>query len=167
VRRLFTSAMVIAALVSSAANASAQQYKLGAYGGVSTGVEGGGTGSFGVRRARTALRLGGDATVDEFPNDIFGVYGVIEMEPKASFGAEARYMRLLSPLNVVHVGGIGVFAPSTLFGANAGFDHRFAFGKSVALEVGPTFQVFFIGGDLPDNSVIFQGLLQIGLHANL
>jgi len=150
-----------------AASASAQEYKVGAYAGLSTGVEGGGTGSFGVRRARTALRFGGDASVDEFPKDIFGVYGVVEVEPHASFGAEARYMHLLTPLNVLHIGGIGVLAPSTLFGANAGFDHRFALGKSVALEVGPTFQVFFLGGDLPDNSVIFEGLLQVGIHANL
>jgi hypothetical protein len=167
VKRPLVGAALGALIALSSTNASAQQYKLGAYGGVSTGVEGGGAGAFGVRRARTTLRLGGDASVDEFPNDIFGVYGIIEVEPHASFGAEARYMRLLSPLNVVHVGGIGILAPSTLFGANAGFDHRFALGKSVALEVGPTFQVFFIGGDLPDNSVIFQGLLQIGIHANL
>jgi hypothetical protein len=167
VRRFLSCAILAAAMISSAENASAQEYKIGAYGGVSTGVEGGGTGSFGVRRARTTLRLGGDASIDEFPKDIFGVYGIVEVEPHASFGAEARYMRLLSPLNVVHVGGIGIFAPSTLFGANAGFDHRFAIGKSLALEVGPTVQVFFIGGDLPDNSVIFQGLLQIGIHANL
>jgi hypothetical protein len=166
VKRLVAAALG-ALLAFSTARASAQEYKLGAYGGVYTGVEGGGAGAFGVRRARTTLRLGGDASVDEFPNDIFGVYGIVEVEPHASFGAEARYMRLISPLNVVHVGGIGIFAPSTLFGANAGFDHRFALGKSVALEVGPTIQVFFIGGDLPDNSVIFQGLLQIGIHANL
>ena len=166
-RRFLFGAALGALVILSAATASAQEYKLGAYGGASTGIEGGGAGAFGVRRARTTLRLGGDAAVDEFPNDIFGVYGIIEIEPHASFGAEGRYMRLISPLNVVHVGAIGIFAPSTLFGANAGFDHRFALGKSIALEVGPTFQVFFIGGDLPDNSVIFQGLLQVGIHANL
>ncbi|MEO8877195.1 MAG: hypothetical protein ABI461_16495 [Polyangiaceae bacterium] len=165
-KRLFGAALFAIAVLATS-SASAQQYKLGAYGGLSSGVEGGGAGSFGLRRARTTLRLGGDASVDEFPNDIFGLYAVIEVEPHASFGAEARYLRLLTPLNVVHVGGIGVFAPSTLFGANAGFDHRFALGKSLALEVGPTFQVFFIGGDLPDNAVIFQGLLQVGIHANL
>lgn len=150
-----------------ATTASAQQYKLSAYGGLSTGVEGGGSGSFGLRRARTMLRLGGDAAVDEFPSEIVGLYAVAEIEPHASFGAEARYMHMLGISNVVHVGAIGLLAPYTLFGGNAGFAHRFNFSKSIALEAGPTFQVFFIGSDLPDNSVIWQGLLQVGIHANL
>ncbi len=147
--------------------ASAQQYKVSAYAGLSSGVEGGSTSDFGIRRARTMIRLGADASVDEFPKQIFGLYGVVELEPHASFGGEARFMQMLGTSNLVHVGGIALLAPSTLFGANAGFAHRFAFSKSVALEAGPTFQVFFIGGDLPDNAVLWQGLLQVGIHANL
>lgn len=148
-------------------NASAQQYKLGAYAGLSSGVEGGSNGSFGLRRARTMLRLGGDAHVDEFPSEIIGIYGVAEVEPHASVGLEGRYMHMLGESNVVHIGGIGLLAPYTLFGANAGFAHRFNFSKSIGLEVGPAFQVFFIGSDLPDNEVVWQGLLQVGIHANL
>ncbi|HEX7664931.1 MAG TPA: hypothetical protein VF407_10480 [Polyangiaceae bacterium] len=158
--------MALAATLA-AQTASAQQYKVSAYAGLSSGVEGGGTSDFGIRRARTMVRLGADASVDEFPKEIFGLYGVAEVEPHASFGGEARFMHMLGTSNLVHIGGIGLLAPSTLFGANAGFAHRFNFSKSVALEAGPAFQVFFIGSDLPDNAVIWQGLLQVGIHANL
>ena len=59
--------MIAATLIAfSTASASAQEYKLGAYGGVYTGVEGGGAGAFGVRRARTTFAAPeGDASIDE------------------------------------------------------------------------------------------------------
>jgi len=151
--------------VAIAPRADAQQYIAGAAAEVGSGIAGGAHGQ--MMRARTRLRLGGDLRVDEDPEDIYGAALLAEVEPRASIGADVRYMRAVGRRFVLHVGGLGYFAPATLFGGAAGVEVRVPLGASSALTFGPEASFFFLGSDLPDGTVFWQGLLQAGIHVDL
>ncbi len=152
------------ALVTCAAPAAnAQEAVIAAAADVMSGVEGGGVGhAAGVRRMRTTLRLGAEGYVDEFPHDVLGLAAIIELEPTASIGADLRYIRLLGESFAFHVGAIGIIAPTHMIGASFGVAYRLAIGESFKLNLGPTGNVYFLGADLPDDRVLWQGMVQVG-----
>lgn len=166
-RAAWTAALLGAVLLA-ASPARAQQYVVGGAAEVMTGVEGG-VGPFKLvpQRARTTLRLGADLFVDERPKDIFSAAVLLEIEPKASAGADLRYSRLLGQHLTAGVGAIGIFLPSTLVGGSFDVQARFRLGPNLQLTAGPMINVFVVGADLPADSVVWQGLLRIGIHANL
>jgi hypothetical protein len=135
---------------------------------ISSGVEGGGKGhAAGVGRARTTLRFGGEVGLGETLGPAIGAGLVLELEPRASVGADLSYVHLFSDRFALNIGGIAVLWPSTLYGATAGAELRFPIHRRISLTVGPSFQAFFAGDDLPDNNVIWQGLVHVGIHFHL
>ena len=150
-----------------APRAHAQQYILGGSAGLATGIAGGGGENSVLERARTRIRLAVDLRVDEFPKDIFAIAMVAELEPHASVGLDLRYLRMLSKKIEVNAGAIGFLYPASLIGPVAGANYHLPIGTTGNLVVGPEFNVFVIGTDLPSNSVIWQALLQVGFHVDL
>ncbi len=171
-RRLGTGAALtaLAALAAGTATtpARAQQLAIAGAADLATGIEGGGRGpASGVRRARTLIRAGAEAYVDESPKNRVGAALLLELEPHTAAGADLRYIRMLSDRFTLQLGGVAMLAPSTLVGATVGADYRFPLSPTVALTASPTVQVYFLGTDLPDGSVIWQGLLHVGVHVDL
>ena len=166
--RFNQSALTIAvlAVLLSAHEAKAQQYLIGGSAGLATGLAGGGGATSVLERARTRLRVAVDLRVDEFPKDIFVVGMVAELEPHASFGLDLRYMRSVSKKIDLNVGAIGYIFPESLIGPVVGLDYHLVVG-GVELVGGPEFNVFFLGTDLPSDSVVWQALLQVGVHFGL
>lgn len=156
------------AIATFASLAQAQQYMVGGAAEVMTGVEGG-VGSFKIvpQRARTTLRLGGDLSIDEFPKDIVSAAVLLEIEPKASAGLDVRYARLFGNRLTAGVGAIGILLPKSLIGGSFDVQARFRLASRLQLTVGPMINIFVVGSDLPDNSVVWQGMLRVGIHANL
>lgn len=146
----------------------AQQYVVGGAAEVMTGIEGGGSG-FRVppQRARTTLRLGADVFVDESPKNIFGAAVLVEVEPKASVGLDLRYSRLLGRHATMGAGAIGYVLPETLIGPSFDVQARIPLSRSVAFTAGPMINAYVLGSDLPDGTVIWQGMLRLGIHASL
>lgn len=153
----------LATLGTVASEAHAQEYLPAASAHVATGVEGAGGG---LRRARTRLRLGLELRIDEAPDDALALAGLVDVEPRAAFGAELRYMRSLSSLVAIGAGPIAYFAPGTLLGASAGVEVRPRIGKKTFLLAGPEATVFAFGSDLPNNTVLWQALMQVGVRAD-
>lgn len=158
-------ALGAAALATAVASpASAQEYLPAASGHVASGLEGAGRG---FQRARTRIRLALELRIDEAPKDAFVGAVIADIEPHAAFGAELRYMRMLSTNIAVSGGAIGYFVPATLFGPSAGFEVRLPVGTKAQFVLGPEVAVFPLGSDLPDGSVIWQALLQGGFRVDL
>ena len=169
-RRLATtlSTLAIAATLGFAREAEAQDYAFAAVVGVAEGIEGGGRGyAAGVRRAPFLLRIGGEAQLPEMPKSIFQLGLRFTFEPSASFGADFSYAHLFGKHLSLHAGGVAVIAPSTLFGATAGAEALFPLRHRIQLFAGPSVTAFFFGNDLPDGNVVFQGLLNVGIHVDL
>ena len=145
--------------------ARAQQYLLGATGGVSSGMEGGGQES--MRRTRTRLRLGGDLRIDESPEDIFEFAMLAEIEPQSGFGGDIRYARMVGEHFVVDAGVMGILVPSSLYGVCAGLTYRLSITKSSQVTFGPEADFFFLGTDLPDNVMLWQMRFQAGFRVDL
>jgi hypothetical protein len=160
-------ATCIGLAVSSPGTAAAQQYLLGSSGELATGLEGGGGGETAMHLARLRLRLGLDLRVDEFPADIYSVGLLLEVVPHSAFGIDARYMRRLGTRFEVNVGGIAFVAPESLIGPSVGFKYRFSLSPATQITVGPEANVFVIGSDLPDGTIVWQALIQAGFHADL
>jgi hypothetical protein len=150
-----------------ASPASAQQWVLGGAAGLASGVAGGGPSGSAMQRARTRLRLAVDFHVDEFPKDVFAIGVLTEIEPHAGFGVDARYLRSISQRVQLNAGGIALLFPQTLLGPACGMDLRFGLGHAVSLTVGPEINVFVFGSDLVGNSIVWQALLQVGVHFDL
>jgi hypothetical protein len=165
--RRSAAALALVTATLSARAASAQQYLLGASAQIASGIDGGGGSRSSLMRSRTRLRLGGDARIDESPKDILGAAILVEVERHATLGVDARYMRQVGRRFIVNAGAIGYLVPATLIGPSVGFDLQVPLGSSAAVTVGPEFNVFVLGTDLPDGTVIWQGLLQIGIHVDL
>ncbi len=159
-------ALLVAALVLLPRQARAQQYIFGASGEVADGIEGGGAGSgFGLARVR--LRIGVDWRVDEFPQDIFQIGLLTEIIPHTSVGVDGRYARMLGKKWEVNLGGVGILFPASLFGPLAGLRYHLPLSGSSAILLGPELNVFAFGSDLPGGTVIWQALLQAGIHVDL
>src|SRR4051812_33586172 len=117
-------ALTLCAALFNAAPAEAQSYVFGAAAQVASGVDGGGGARGHLLRARTRLRFGVDAHVDEFPQDIFAAGLLIELEPRSSFGLDVRYMHALGKRFVVDVGAIGYVVPATILGPSVSLEAR-------------------------------------------
>ncbi len=164
-RAMATAGALALGLSCGAADAWAQRAVVAGAADAMSGVEGGGSGyAAGVQQARTTLRLGAEGYVDEFPNDVFGAAAIIEIEPSASIGADVRYLRQLGESFALHIGAIGIIAPKHMIGATFGAAFRIALGDSFKLQVGPTANVYFLGADLPDDRVLWQGMIQGGVR---
>lgn len=159
--------LVSALLVSSCGrDAAAQEWMVAAQGNVASGIDVGGK-DLTMKRARSVVALGAELAVDERPKDIWAGSLLVEVEPKTSFGASLRYMRMLAPKSGVFLGGQGFLAPHTLFGASGGFVQHIALTQKTQLTAGPALNVFFIGQDVPDDTVFWQALLEVGFRADL
>lgn len=175
---MFAAALATTAMVSSA---QAQEYLPSTSAQVASGVEGGGE----THRARTRLRIGLELRIDESPADGVSFAGLVELEPRAAFGADLRYVRSLGKTFDASGGVIAFFAPATLLGPAAGLTAKVPLtgrksspaslrpedregstaGQSYIL-VGPETAVFVFGSDLPNNTIVWQALLQVGLRAD-
>jgi hypothetical protein len=160
-------ALAVATTLSLARPAAAQQYLLGGTAELGSGLVGGGSGSAIIERARTRLRLALDLRVDEFPKDIFAIGMVAEIEPHSSFGIDLRYLRKVSAKVDVNAGAVGFIYPQSLVGPSAGLDYHLKLSEGLDVVIGPELDVFIIGTDLPSNSVLWQALLQAGIHVDL
>ena len=89
------------------------------------------------------------------------------MIPRAAFGIDGHFILRPSPKFELWAGGIAYLAPSTLFGPSVDLWYRIPVSKGAAFVVGPEANVFFGGSDLPEGTVIWQGLIQVGIHADL
>jgi hypothetical protein len=147
--------------------AHAQSWVYGGTAGLATGIEGNGQQNGGPRAARTRLRLDVDLHVDEFPKECFGFGILADVIPRAAFGVDGHFILRLPPKFELWAGGIAYLAPSTLFGPSVDLWYRIPVSKGAAFVVGPEANVFFGGSDLPEGTVIWQGLIQVGLHADL
>lgn len=151
----------------STVDAAAQELQLGAEADVLGGIEGGGSGyAAGVRRARTTVRLGVSGWVDESPLNVISVAALAEIEPRASVGADLRYTRLVGEVFAFHAGVIGIVAPRHMIGATFGVGLRIPIADAFAFSVGPTANLYFLGSDLPDSNVLWQGMLQGGVRVS-
>lgn len=147
------------------AEAHAQQYLIGADGGLSSGMEGGGGEA--LRRTRTRLRLGADLRIDESPDDILEFAALAEIEPQSGFGGDLRYARMVGSNFMVDAGILGIVAPASLYGVCAGLTYRLPISKTVQVTFGPEADFFFLGTDLPSNVVLWQMRFQAGFRADL
>jgi hypothetical protein len=163
--RAFAATLLFMAFALFARPAAAQEYLLGASGQIATGVVDGSRSA--MTLARTRLRLGLDLRIDEFPKDVIAAGILAEIEPHASFGVDLRYVREVGPKFSLNIGAVGFLAPETLIGPAVGLDYKIRLTTAVAITVGPEFNVFVLGSDLPDGTIIWQALLQVGIHANL
>jgi hypothetical protein len=162
-----TVAVALALVTFPSRSARAQSWVYGGTAGLATGIEGNGQANGGPRAARTRLRLDVDLHVDEFPQERFGFGILADVIPRAAFGVDAHYIQRISPRFEVAAGGIVYLAPSTLFGPSVDLWYRIPLSKGAAFVVGPEANVFIGGSDLPEGTIIWQGLIQVGIHADL
>ncbi|AKU94672.1 hypothetical protein AKJ09_01336 [Labilithrix luteola] len=162
VKRLAAIALGLAALWPRAA--SAQEYLPAGAVYVGSGIEGAGRG---FQRARTRLRIGGELRVDEAPDEAIFAAVLVDIEPKTAFGGELRYVHTIGSHVAASAGAIAYLAPGTLLGPCAGLEVRVPLASKTYLVAGPEAAVFALGGDLPDNVVVWQALFQLGFRADL
>ena len=102
--------------------------------------------------------------MDESPETAIAAALLVELEPHAALGADVRLVRTLFTHFTVEAGGTCYLAPTTLFGATAGFTYRVPIASNVWFTVGPSINGYFLGSDLPAGAVLWQGLLRGGLR---
>lgn len=148
--------------------AAAEGWTYESFLGIGTGLEGGdgGDGSLAWQRARFRLSGGVDFRSEEMPRDGFGVRGIVEIERRATLGAELRYSRWLGRGFGAFAGLSGTLAPETLFGGTAGVTALIPLGRA-GLYIEPSFSAMPLGSDLPDDSVLLWGLLTVGINVRL
>lgn len=136
--------------------------------GIGSGLEGGDAGSgLDWRRARLRMIGGVDMRSDEGAADAFGLRAFVELEKRASVGAEVRYERWMARNFGVWANLTGVVAPETLLGGGFGCTAIVPFGKKVGLFIEPSFQALPLGSDTPGDSVLIWGLLAAGVRFGL
>jgi hypothetical protein len=165
-KTIVSSLLLTAALLTSPA-AFAQKWVMSGLSQLSSGLEGGGGKKTQTERAQTRVRVGADMFVDERPDDIFGAAVLVAVEPKTAFGLDFRYTRVVRQKWAFSGGAIGYFQPGSLVGPVASAEYRMPMGKDFIFTVGPEANVFVLGSDLPDRTVIWQGLLLVGLRVGL
>lgn len=161
----------VATLVGSAAllvapAAHAQRWVMSGVTQLSSGIEGGGKATS-TERAQTRMRIGADLFVDENPEDIFGAAVLVAVEPRTAFGIDARYTRVVAQKLAFSGGAIAYLQPGSLVGPVAAAEYRMPFGKNFVFTAGPEANVFILGTDLPDRTVVWQALFQLGLRVSL
>ncbi len=166
-RRVAAALVALTVVSSSCATAFAQRYVAAGIFEAATGMEGGGGREASLVRAPTRLRLGGDVHIDEDPENILGVAALVDLEPRARFGADIRYIRLVGEAFALSAGAIGYLTPGTMIGPAATLEYRHPVAKSLFLTAGPEVNVFVVGIDVPDKTVVWQALLHLGLRVDL
>ena len=165
-RCLLASAVAVA-LAGLAPEAHAQKPLIGAFVEGGSGLEiGGGNGLLLAQRARTQLHLGAVIRDSEMPADAIIGAVVVELEPVPSIGADLQWAHRLGPL-WFQAGIAAIIAPQSMFGPTAGARLQVKLGPLFSLTAGPQVSCFPIGSDVPDKSIVFQGLLMVGIHADL
>ena len=163
-------ALATAALASftAAHEAQAEELLMDGNFGIGTGLEGGDPGT-GMQWQRARFRvLGGvDLRSDEGPADALGLRAFVEVERRASVGAEVRYERWMARNFGVWADLTGTFAPQTLFGGGFGCTAIIPFGKKVGLFIEPSFQALPLGSDTPGDGILIWGLLSAGVRFGL
>ena len=162
--------MALAALVSVGLTRPAQAEELLMDGnfGLGTGLEGGDPGTgLEWRRARLRVLGGVDLRSDEGPADALGFRAFVEVEKRASVGAEVRYQRWMARNFGVWAHLTGTVAPETLFGGGFGCTAIIPFGKKVGLFIEPSFSALPLGSDTPGDTVLIWGLLSAGARFGL
>lgn len=155
-------------LVGLAREAKAEELLMDGNFGLGTGLEGGDPGTgMEWRRARLRVLGGVDWRSDEEMADAFGLRAFVEVEKRASVGAEVRYERWMARDFGVWAGLTGTIAPETLFGGGFGCTAIIPFGKKVGLFIEPSFQAMPLGSDTPGDSVLIWGLLSAGVRFGL
>jgi len=136
--------------------------------GLGTGIEGGDPGNgISWRRARLRVLGGVDLRSDEGPADALGLRAFVEVEKRASLGAEVRYERWMARNFGVWAGLTGTVAPETLFGGSFGCTAIIPFGKKVGLFIEPSFHALPLGSDTPGDGILIWGLLSAGVRFGL
>ena len=136
--------------------------------GLGTGLEGGDPGTgMQWRRARLRVLGGVDWRSDEGQADAFGLRAFVEVEKRASVGAEVRYERWMARNFGVWAGLTGTVTPETLFGGGFGCTAIIPFGKKFGIFIEPSFQAMPLGSDTPGDSVLVWGLLSAGVRFGL
>ncbi len=155
-------------LVGLAREAHAEELLMDGNFGLGTGLEGGDPGTgMQWRRARLRVLGGVDWRSDEDKADAFGLRAFVEVEKRASVGAEVRYERWMARDFGVWAGLTGTIAPETLFGGGFGCTAIIPFGKKVGLFIEPSFQAMPLGSDTPGDSVLIWALLNAGVRFGL
>jgi hypothetical protein len=136
--------------------------------GIGSGIEGGDPGTgLTWRRARLRVLGGVDLRSSEGPADALGFRAFVEVEKRASVGAEVRYERWMARNFGVWANLTGTVAPETLFGGGFGCTAILPFGKKVGLFIEPSFQALPLGTDTPGDGVLIWGLLSGGVRFGL
>ncbi len=136
--------------------------------GVGTGLEAGDPGTgLQWRRARFRVLGGVDLRSDEGPADALGFRAFVEVEKRASIGAEVRYERWMARNFGVWADLTGTVAPETLFGGGFGCTAIIPFGKKFGLFIEPSFQALPLGSDTPGDGVLIWALLSAGVRFGL
>jgi len=115
-------------------------------------------------RAQTRMRIGADLAVDESPEDVFGAAVLVAIEPRTAFGVDARYTRVVRERFAFSGGVIGYLQPGSLVGPVAAFEYRHPLSTWFVLTAGPELDVFVLGTDLPDRTVLWQALFHVGMR---
>ena len=164
----FASCLAVIAFAAFTAPAEAQQLHAAGAADVIFGIEGGGSGyASGIRRTRTRLRLGAEGYIDESPRHWLGIGALVELEPRAAFGADLRYLLRVRESMVLHAGVTTILAPNYMIGGTFGYAYRRELSKDLELNVNPLVNVYFLGGDLPTDTVIWQGMISVGARFGL
>ncbi|RYZ09490.1 MAG: hypothetical protein EOO73_04125 [Myxococcales bacterium] len=136
--------------------------------GLGTGIEGGDPGTgLSWRRARLRVLGGVDLRSDEGQADALGFRAFVEVEKRASVGAEVRYERWMARNFGVWANLSGTVTPETLFGGGFGCTAILPFGKKFGLFLEPSFQAMPLGSDTPGDSILVWGLLSAGVRFGL
>jgi hypothetical protein len=151
------------------ARARAQAWVSDAHMTVSSGIEGGDTGSgVGLQRARLRLTFGLDLGNDEHAKEAWGARTFVELERHLSVGAELGYLLWIAPKLNVFFGGVGVITPKTLFGGTVAVTYRIMpIGERFGLDCVGSFSALPLGSDRPSDGVVIWGLLGIGVRGRL
>lgn len=165
--RVAAAALAAALVLLAAPAARAQRWVMSGVSQLSSGVEGGGGRATSMERAQTRMRLGADLFVDERPEDVFGAAALVAFEPRAAFGLDFRYTRVVAQKWAFSGGAVGYLQPGSLLGPVAAAEYRLPLGKSFTFTAGPEANAFVLGTDLPDRTVLWQALFQVGVRVSL
>lgn len=158
------------ALVASVAgltSASAQTLLLGGAVEGSSGIAAGGPVARVLRRSRTTLRIAVDGRNDEEPKTAWSAGVLAEIEPRAALGLDAHLLRAVGTHFWAGIGAVGFVAPKTLLGVSAFGAYRLPIATGAQFSIGPAFQLFALGSDLPSAEPIWQATLRVGIHVDL
>jgi len=136
--------------------------------GLSSGLEGADTGVGPQwQRARTRVVVGFDLGNDEVANEAYGARAFVELERTVSVGAELGYVRWFLPELSFFFGGVGVFAPETLFGGTVAATYVLPMGKRFGIPIWASLSALPFGSDRGNDGVVVWTLLGVGVRGRL